>query len=134
MILYNGIPIASNMTSDLEIQTQPNTKQRPIVKIKPVNTTTLKPVTTSKPSIKPILKISPKNIINSADPSPIPVKLKLEKEEQEKDPDVSVDIDTYITPVYGVNMRVSLDNKYIYDMDFNLVGTVIDNKSIQWIE
>ena len=41
---------------------------------------------------------------------------------------------TYVTPVYGVNMRVSLDNKYIYDMNFNLVGTVIDQKSIQWID
>ena len=41
---------------------------------------------------------------------------------------------TYITPVYGVNMRVSLDNKYIYDLDFNLVGTVLDDKSIEWIE
>lgn len=151
MILYNGIPIASHMTSEFEIQTQPNPKQRPIVKIKPVDTTTvkIKPVntttfnsmpvnttttlTTFKPSIKPILKISPKNIINSADPAPIPVKLKLELEKEE-DPDVSVNVDTYITPVYGVNMRVSLDNKYIYDMDFNLVGTVIDNKSIQWIE
>ena len=41
---------------------------------------------------------------------------------------------TYITPVYGVDMRVSLDNKYIYDIDFNLVGTVLDDKSIEWID
>ena len=46
----------------------------------------------------------------------------------------SIEEETYITPVYGVNMRVSFDNKYIYDMDGVLVGTVIDNKSIKWIE
>jgi len=41
---------------------------------------------------------------------------------------------TYIVPVYGVNMRMSLDNKYIYDLDFNHVGTVLDNKSIEWLD
>jgi hypothetical protein len=46
----------------------------------------------------------------------------------------SIEEETYITPVYGVNMRVSFDNKYIYDMDGMLVGTVIDNKSIKWID
>ncbi len=59
------------------------------------------------------------------------------------DEDISVDdanamslseIETYITPVYGVHMRMSLDNKYIYDLDFNLVGTVIDSKTIEWVE
>ncbi len=41
---------------------------------------------------------------------------------------------TYIVPVYGVEMRMSLDNKFIYDMEFNHVGTVTDSKSIEWIE
>jgi hypothetical protein len=41
---------------------------------------------------------------------------------------------TYIVPVYGVNMRMSMDNKFIYDLDLNHVGTVLDNKSIEWLD
>jgi len=50
---------------------------------------------------------------------------------------ISVDeaiIETYIRPIYGVDMRVSLDNKYIYDLDFKLVGIVVDRKNITWID
>jgi hypothetical protein len=41
--------------------------------------------------------------------------------------------DTYITPVYGVKMRVSLDNKYIFDMQLNLVAVIVDDKNIEWV-
>jgi hypothetical protein len=41
---------------------------------------------------------------------------------------------TYIVPVYGMDMRMSFDNKFIYDMDFNHVGTVTDSKSIDWLD
>ncbi len=44
------------------------------------------------------------------------------------------ELTTYIVPVYGVDMRVSFDNKFIYDMEFNHVGTVTDSKSIDWID
>ncbi len=44
------------------------------------------------------------------------------------------ELTTYIVPVYGINMRMSFDNKFIYDMEFNHVGTVTDSKSIDWID
>lgn len=42
--------------------------------------------------------------------------------------------DTYICPLYGVNMRISMDNKRIYDIDFNLMGKVIDDTTIDWLD
>ena len=44
------------------------------------------------------------------------------------------ELTTYIVPVYGIDMRMSFDNKFIYDMEFNHVGTVTDSKSIDWID
>lgn len=44
------------------------------------------------------------------------------------------EVETYVTPVYGVKMRVSLDNKYIFSMDLKLVGVVVNDKNIDWIE
>jgi hypothetical protein len=99
---------------------------------------------TKTPEAKPTLKIVPK--ITPIQKTKITIKTKTPNteslslvgtstdESMSVDDSSSVSVDTYITPVYGVNMRVSLDNKYIYDMDFNLVGTVQNNKSIEWVD
>jgi hypothetical protein len=47
---------------------------------------------------------------------------------------IASELTTYIVPVYGIDMRMSFDNKFIYDMEFNHVGTVTDSKSIDWID
>ena len=95
---------------------------------------------TKTPEAKTTLKIVPK--ITPIQKTKITIKTKTPNEyvgtstdeSMSVDDSSSVSVDTYITPVYGVNMRVSLDNKYIYDMNFNLVGTVRDNKSIEWVD
>ena len=95
-----------------------------------------KPILKIAPKIKPKISLKPKtdnllplNMDSSTDESTVDESRSSSVEDKS-----SLEEMTYVTPVYGVNMRVSLDNKYIYDMNFNLVGTVIDQKSIQWID
>jgi len=101
-----------------------------------------------KPILKIAAKIKPKIIIKPKTNNLLPLNMDSSTDESTVDESSSASVEeissmdtssaleemTYVTPVYGVNMRVSLDNKYIYDMNFNLVGTVIDQKSIQWID
>jgi len=101
-----------------------------------------KPILKIAAKIKPKIIIKPKtnnllslNMDSSTDESTVDESSSASVEEiSSMDTSSALEEMTYVTPVYGVNMRVSLDNKYIYDMNFNLVGTVIDQKSIQWID
>ncbi len=104
-----------------------------------------KPILKIAAKIKPKIIIKPKieaqstflslNMDSSTDESTVDESSSASVEEISSiDTSSALEETTYVTPVYGVNMRVSLDNKYIYDMNFNLVGTVIDQKSIQWID
>ena len=103
-----------------------------------------KPILKIAAKIKPKIIIKPKtdaqstllslNMDSSTDESTVDESSSSSVEEISSMDTSSMEETTYVTPVYGVNMRVSLDNKYIYDMNFNLVGTVIDQKSIQWID
>lgn len=41
--------------------------------------------------------------------------------------------DTYILPIYGVNLRMTKDNRRIYDLECTrLIGTIEDNNDIIW--